>query len=69
MKTHELQRLIHQLHVVIYAVVFIIISIVCVSFNLTTGNTIYDIAAIGLVAGLISYEIAYYFGNNKKKRK
>jgi heme O synthase-like polyprenyltransferase len=72
MKPHELQKKIHQLHIVIYAVIFIIISLIAVHYNLSAGNTIIDVAIIGLIAGIISYELAYYYGNNnatKKKRK
>jgi len=69
MKQHELQRKIHQLHTLIYAVVFVIISLIAVHYNLTTGTVIYDVAAIGLLSGLVSYEVAYYHGNNTHRKK
>jgi hypothetical protein len=69
MKPHELQRKIHQLCTVIYAVVFVIISLIAVHYNLTTGNVILDVAFIGLAAGLVSYEVAYYHGNSTHTRK
>jgi len=69
MKHHELQRKIHQLSTIIYAVFFIVFGLIAVHYNLTTGNTILDVAFIGLAAGLASYEVAYYHGNNNRTKK
>lgn len=39
-----------------------------VYFHLSTGSVILDIAVLGLVAGVCSYEIAYKWGNNRHQK-
>lgn len=69
MKPHELQRKIHQLGTIIYAIFFIVFGLIAVHYKLTTGSAILDVAIIGLLSGLCSYEVAYYHGNNKPTKK
>jgi hypothetical protein len=44
---------INFIHALVYPIIFIIISIVFVTFHITTGNGILDIAIIMLITGIL----------------
>lgn len=58
-----------QIHIVLYAVVFIILSVVTLHLKLTTGQVLLDGAIVGVISALVSYEVAWNWHNDKKKKK
>ena len=60
-------RKIQMGYIILYAVIFVAVSVVLIKLNLTTGYPLLDVGLTMLVTGVLAFSIAYHFGRKKRR--